>query len=106
MPFEENIAKAATLKRQKYDTLLRDIEAGGWTCRLFTIEVGSRGVLARPVSSLLNGLASAKATRGVSAADIKQASLIVSQIALRCSFYIYLSRSSTRFDVDRPLLSL
>jgi hypothetical protein len=107
VPFEENLVKAANLKRQKYDTLVRDIEAGdGWRCRLLTIEVGSRGVLTRPVSSLLNGLASLQATRGVSTADIKQASLVVSQIALRCSFYIYLSRSSTHFDIDRPLLSL
>ena len=106
VPFEENLFASAQRKQQKYEPLVRDIEAAGWKTQLFTIEVGSRGALARPVSSLLNGLARVKACRGVTPGEIKQASQIVSQIALRCSYLIYLTRSSTSFDVDRPLLML
>jgi hypothetical protein len=106
VPFEENLLSAAQRKHRKYLPLVGEIESAGWQCQLFTVEVGSRGALARPVSALLNGLAGVKACRGVTPGEIKQASRIVSQIALRCSYVIYLTRSSTSFDVDRPLLML
>ena len=106
VPYEENLASSARRKQEKYEGLVRDIEAAGWKCQLFTVEIGSRGILSKPVSALLNGLARVKATRGVSQAEIKQASQVVSQIALRCSYLIYLTRHSTVFDIDRPLLTV
>ncbi len=43
--FETNFEKSAQRKENRYSSLLNDIQCTGLTCELFTIEVGSRGLV-------------------------------------------------------------
>ena len=44
VPFESNFLAAMERKAERYSPLVADIEAKGYKCQFFSIEVGSRGI--------------------------------------------------------------
>ncbi len=106
VPAEENILKACDRKRGKYKALITDLQENGYNAELFTIEVGSRGNFGTGFSVFLRLLAASKVVSAFTTEQMNNASTIVSQLALRCSFWIYLTRRSSDFAAERPLLVL
>ena len=45
VPFETNTDKAHSRKQSKYADLVDDLNQKGYKCRLFCVEVGSRGLI-------------------------------------------------------------
>jgi hypothetical protein len=46
VPSEERIAASHELKLDRYTSLQAEIQANGWSCFNFAVEVGARGVVA------------------------------------------------------------
>ena len=89
-PMEENIAARNDFKRKKYEELVDECKQAGWIAHLFCMEVGARGFIANSVNFTLKRL-------GIDWKNINTYRNIVSKVALRCSYAIYLQRDSDCF---------
>jgi hypothetical protein len=92
VPFEDGVCAAADRKSQKYQALQQEIASNGYTCTLFTVEVGCRG---NSIDSLRLCLSKLGLGRKVVNRVCQSAALT----ALRCSYYIYLSRSNPSWQL-------
>jgi ssDNA thymidine ADP-ribosyltransferase, DarT/zinc-binding in reverse transcriptase len=87
-PAEEGISAAQIRKESKYDGLLETInETKTWKARLFTLEVGARGLVASRTYRAFRVL-------GLSNTQTKSLVKCLSEIVVRCSYAIYLAHSA------------
>ena len=95
-PSEERLHAAHTLKASKYEHLTPDALINGWRLTTWPIEVGCRGCVAFSVSKMLRALRLPPTQQLI----IKQQ---LEDVAIRCSYYIFCSRTTPSWD-DRPML--
>ena len=86
-PVEENFEERHREKLERYEELVAQCRSQGWQAHLFAVEVGARGYTARSLWTCWRRL-------GIPIKDIKTSVQEVSDISLRCSFWIWLSRKS------------
>ena len=87
IPFEENIEKARERKARKYQSLIADIEAAGYETNFYSMEIGSRGVVAQGTCSMLRKIC------GCSKASARLLSKQISQSVMKCSYLIFKYRN-------------
>ena len=92
VPAEDNVIQRHLDKENKYARLLDDMNINQWTGKVFGIEVGSRGYVAKSFSFALK-------TLGVKQNIVGKLRKAVSLICLRCSYSIFLSRKN---EIWRP----
>ena len=87
VPAEENIANAHHRKTVKYEALVASCLSRGWKTTFIAIEVGCKGFV---------GFSTVKCCKmlGMSKHSISQLVKLLSKVALRCSYLIYLSRKN------------
>ena len=87
-PAEEGISAAQLRKETRYAELLRLInEQKVWKAQLLTLEVGARGLVCSKTFHAFRRL-------GLSAPQAKTLVKSLSEVAVRCSYAIYLAHSS------------
>ena len=96
-PAEENIEARHCSKQEKYEELAQQCREAGWKTYLFAVEVGARGYAAQSVWTCWKKL-------GIPTKEIKITVKEVSNIALRCSFWIWLSRK-TMYWTEKEVMS-
>jgi hypothetical protein len=84
-PWEENLTKSYTSKKAKYNKLEMAIKSAGWTPVALYVEVGSRGYINDTWGRMSKAVGMKK---GMHRSLQKRCS----RIALRCSYFIFLSR--------------
>ena len=89
-PMEENIIDRNIYKRKKYNELLENCRSKGWNSYLFCFEVGARGFVSNSFVYTLK-------TLGIDWNMTNNLKKLVSKIALRCSYAIYLQRNTEKF---------
>jgi hypothetical protein len=99
-PFEPNINKANSYKKDKYSSLKQDIMDNGYTCHLVPFEIGSRGFIPRRVKLLLCSLLSSFTTVTYPTNYITH----ISKLSLLSSFSIFHSRKEGQWN-NPPVLS-
>ena len=90
-PAEENIDEAKSRKLAKYADLQELIIQNGWSSRLHTIEVGTRGLVASSVHQTLRGL-------GITSQLALKISRALSLVTARCSYAIWLKHQTPKWD--------
>ena len=87
VPAEENIANAHHRKTVKYEALIASCLSQGWKTTFIAIEVGCKGFV---------GFSTVKCCKmlGMSKHSISRLVKLLSKVALRCSYLIYLSRKN------------
>ncbi len=98
-PAEEGIENASSRKQLRYAPLKVIIQQNGWLPRLFTIEVGVRGFVAKSVRKCLLSL-------GMKNGEVNKLCKSVSLISAKCSYAIHCARESQFWDSKKPLLEL
>ena len=87
VPFGDRILASADYKSRKYQSLKHEICSNGYRCELFTVEIGCRGNYSASLRTCLLKL-------GFSKRSASSVCRVAAATALRCSYYIYLKRSS------------
>ncbi len=98
-PAEEGIENASSRKQLRYADLKVIIQQNGWLPRLFAIEVGVRGFVAKSVRKCLLSL-------GMKNGEVNKLCKSVSLISEKCSYAIHCARESQFWDSKKPLLEL
>ena len=94
---EEGVQAAHLRKDTRYAELMVDIAANNWTGRLFTLEVGARGLVgSRTFRSLV--------TIGFTHREANCLCKSLSEIVARCSYAIYLAHSSVVWPHNKDLV--
>ena len=83
VPSEERIAASHELKLDRYNSLQAEIQANGWSCYSFAVEVGARGVVAA-------SLECAARKMGLTGRALKKLVRECGKDAAHCSRWIYL----------------
>ncbi|XP_063688236.1 uncharacterized protein LOC134821425 [Bolinopsis microptera] len=83
VPSEERIAASHELKLDRYNSLQAEIQANGWSCFSFAVEVGARGVVAA-------SLECASRKIGLTGRALKKLVRDCGKDAAHCSRWIYL----------------
>jgi hypothetical protein len=96
-PVVENIEARHSEKSKKYEDLAQQCRAIGWKTHLFAVEVGARGYAAQSLWTCWKKL-------GIPAKEIKAAVKGVSDVALRCSFWVWMARRSI-FWTEKEVVS-
>ena len=96
-PSEENIEIANLRKGIKYASLADECRRCGWTVHVLPVEVGARGFVGKSVLGCLKQL-------GVSPRRTQKTVRLLSSVAARCSYTLYLASSNPDWDVEKPLL--
>ena len=86
VPAEENVADAHNRKTIKYDALVSSCLAQGWHPVLLPFEIGCKGFVGFSLISCCKKL-------GMLKREITRISKLLSKVALRCSYLLYLSRN-------------
>ena len=89
-PLEENMQQRNSDKRKKYEELIEGCRANDWKAHLFCVEVGARGFVADSFFGAMRRL-------GLKNSEVKEMKRKVSNIALRCSYAIYIQRDKPEF---------
>ena len=89
-PAEENIQQRNSDKRKKYEGLIEQCRLNGWKANLFCVEVGARGFIADSFFGAMKKL-------GLKNCQTKKMMKEISNIALRCSYSIYIQREREEF---------
>ena len=89
-PSEENIQQRNFDKRKKYESLIEGCRANDWKAHLFCVEIGARGFVADSFFGAMRKL-------GMKNREVKDIRRKVSNIALRCSYAIYIQRERQVF---------
>ena len=97
VPKEENVLKAHESKSARYKHLEDEAASNGWRLTTWPIEVGARGFVGRSTWDFLRALAFGKAR----ASAIKRQ---LELVALRCSYYLFVSRGEADWQ-DISLLA-
>ena len=96
-PSEEGFEAASVRKHRRYEDLVQNIRLQEWNPILMTVEVGVRGYVATSMLRCLRRL-------GFSNREVHQLRKAFSQVAVRCSYGIYLSRKNVHWDRQREPL--
>ena len=84
-------------KETRYAELMTDIAAQNWTAKLFTLEVGARGLVgSRTFRAFL--------TLGCTSPEAKRLCKSLSEIVARCSYAIYLAHSTVVWPHNKDLV--
>ena len=94
---ESNFESQRARKESRYQQLLADIEGTGWSAKLFTVEVGCRGLYHHTLPHLFNYFNIPRQRK-------KKALNEVAVIALRCSYTIWLSRDNRIWSSNYELV--
>ena len=94
---ESNFESQRARKESRYEQLMADICAAGWTAQLFTVEVGCRGLYHHTLPHLFNFFNIPRHRK-------KKALDEVAVIALRCSYTIWLSRDNRIWSSNYELV--
>ena len=95
---EEGIAAAQVRKESRYQDLLTQIhETKEWTARLFTLEVGARGLVG-------SGTFRAFRTLGLSSLQANGLCKRLSEVVARCSYAVYLGHASAAWPHNSDLV--
>ena len=86
VPIEVRIITAKYIKSKRYDSLIRECQSNGSKAILLTLEIGCRGYINNNVLRVLEQL-------GLSRAECRSTLKSCSQVALHCSYVIYLNRN-------------
>ena len=89
---EDNTVQRHIDKENKYAKLLDDLNINQWASQIFSLEVGSRGYVAKSFYFALRKL-------GLGQEVVRRLRWAVSLMCMRCSYSIYLSR---RIEIWRP----
>jgi len=92
-PCEENVESRHRKKLEKYAFLCSEISRKGWKVNSYAVEIGARGFCSESIRCCLRSL-------GFKNRVIKSTLKSLSQIAVRSSFVIWLSRDSKVWDQD------
>ena len=84
VPIEDRVITPKFIKFKRYDSLIRECQSNGWKAILLTLEIGCRDYINDNV--LLEQL-------GLSRAECRSTLKSCSQVALHCSYVIYLNRN-------------
>ena len=94
---EEGVQAAHLRKDTRYAELMVDIAANNWTGRLFTVEIGARGLVgSRTFRTLV--------TIGFTHREANCLCKSLSEIVARCSYAIYLAHSSVVWPHNKDLV--
>ena len=93
-PAEENLTDRHFDKIEKYSPLREAIEASGWTCDLFAIEVGARGFCSKFFIQALKELGFCNKLISTIKAEVSYASL-------RASFWIWMAREDKEWRLSK-----
>ena len=96
-PMEDRCLTSTMLKSSKYAPLRAGIIEAGWTCELYTFEVGARGYVSSGLREFLNAL-------GVPPKAKNNTYDACGKVALRCSYTIYLQHRNTRWPHLTPIV--
>jgi hypothetical protein len=99
-PADEGIAAAKNRKIARYIPLIELIKSSTnnhWTPHLLTIESGARGFVAKSMANFLK-------TLRASPHHFRQSCRAISLTTVRCSYSIFLSRSTVSWDAKRDLI--
>ena len=86
VPIEDRVITAKFIKSKRYDSLIRECQSNGWKAILLTLEIGCRGYINNNVLRVLQQL-------GLSRSECRSTLKSCSQVALHCSYVIYLNRN-------------
>lgn len=86
VPLETNIDKAHDRKDSKYAHLVQDLDAKGYICHLYCIEIGSRGLISPDNEQRL------KTTFQASTKQVRELKKELSQLTLLSSYTIWNAR--------------
>ena len=95
---EDVVPEAKIRKSLRYLDLIDACKVSGYQAELTTVEIGSRGWVAHSLSTLFQKL-------GVSRTEIKGLKQRCSSTALRCSYFIFVSRSNKTWIPFQPFLA-
>ena len=97
-PMEEGMEAARIRKIARYKSMTENIpKFSGYTAELFTVEVGARGFVRSHVRHWLRKI-------GFSNHSATSLYKAISGVSARCSFAVYLARSSKSWDKDQSLV--
>ena len=96
-PIEERLDVAHDGKQDKYEHLVADGKARDWKVHVCCFEVGARGVIGAPTRNMFRAF-------GFCRPKQKQILQTLSDIARRCSYWLFISRHTPLWE-ERPLLS-
>eukprot|EP01116_Phalansterium_solitarium_P024758 TRINITY_DN915_c0_g1_i1.p1 TRINITY_DN915_c0_g1~~TRINITY_DN915_c0_g1_i1.p1 ORF type:complete len:1519 (-),score=80.60 TRINITY_DN915_c0_g1_i1:440-4996(-) len=96
-PIEERFDVAHDLKHEKYQHLVADAAAQQWTLHVCCFEIGARGVIGTSTRDMLRCF-------GFNRQRQQQIQQTLSDIARRCSYWLFLSRFVPTWE-DRGLLA-
>ena len=85
VPWEEGLEAAHERKRAKYADLVAECREGGWSTRLYPVEVGARGFVGDSTTRLLKDL-------GLRGTRLHKATREISEEAEKASFWLWLRR--------------
>jgi len=88
-PWEENISAAEKWKYKKYNVLIKKLETSH-TVSMFSFSIGARGYVSRSLNDFLKDIGMKIHTRKKIARDL-------AEIAVFCSYSIYLHRNSDKW---------
>ncbi|KAJ8353609.1 hypothetical protein SKAU_G00211760 [Synaphobranchus kaupii] len=85
VPWEEGVEAAHERKRAKYADLVAECREGGWSARLYPVEVGARGFVGGSTTCLLKDL-------GLRGRALSKATREIAEEAEEASFWLWLRR--------------
>ena len=92
VPDEEGLQRARERKRGKYEDLVMNVQRGGWSAELWTIEVGCRGFSNGSVAYVMRRLGiGTRLTRKVEGEACSRAE--------RASFHLWLMRNESQWTI-------
>ena len=100
IPFERNITNANNRKKEKYSSLVSDINATGFKCTLKCIEIGSRGYISKANKQSLRAI-----FKFIGAKFNKEVLNDISKTTLLCSYAIWNARHEPSWE-ECPYLKI
>jgi hypothetical protein len=95
-PWEDNFDTSYLRKKGRYNKLEKLVKMAGWGVTPLYAEVGTLGKVNKTWGEMSKGL-------GMTKAESKRLKLKCSKIALRCSYFLYLSRKEKVWQAHKLL---
>ena len=89
-PAEENVSYWRLKKKTKYMDLIEEARSNGFNAKCRTIEVGARGFVSKPSLNIFRML-------GITEKDQINIRKELSQVAIRCSHFIWINRENLQW---------
>ena len=94
VPFESNIEGARDRKSRKYASVIADFELCGYMCNFYSVEVGSRGVVAHGTAATISHVS------GASRKAVRDLLKTLSMTVIRCSHLIFREKDNANYKFD------